>query len=130
MIINDNQWYLTKLVCTSIPAMSMIPHKIRWWDISLVQVIQVVLCQWYFMKEVGEISMVKVIQVIQLIQVMQVRLAHLWLDFRVILHTIWNDSDYLVVCAFLRLNRRNYVVKLSFLCFFLLGAKCLGAKLS
>ena len=89
MIINDNQWYLTKLVgeillrhnhpcyvndisriklvkyfCgTSISTMSMISHEICWWDISVVQVIQV----------------------IQLIRVIQVGLAHLWPDFRVIL---------------------------------------------
>ena len=84
----------------------MIPHQISWWDISVVQVIQVI----------QVIQMIQVIQVIQLIQVMQVRLAHLWPDFRVILHTIWDDSDYLVVCAFLRLNRRDCVVKLSSLC--------------
>ena len=46
-----------------IPAMSIIYDEISWWDISVVQVKQV----------------------IKLIQVMQVRLAHLSLDFRVIL---------------------------------------------
>ena len=66
MIINDiSRSKLVRYFCgTSIPAMSMISHKISWWDIYVVQVKQV-------------------IQVIQLIQVMQVRLGHLWPDFRV-----------------------------------------------
>ena len=82
------QWYLTKLVgeiflwykypcyvndisrnklaryfCgTRIPAMSTISHEIRRWDISVVEMIQV-------------------IQVIQLFPDNQVRLVHLWGDF-------------------------------------------------
>ena len=38
---------------TSIHAMSLISHEIRWWDISVVQVSM--LCQWYLTKLVGEI---------------------------------------------------------------------------
>ena len=53
---------------TSIHAMSMISHKISWWDISVVEVIQ----------------LIQVIQVIKLIQLMHVSLAHLWVDFRII----------------------------------------------
>ena len=48
--------------------MSMISHEMSWWDISVVEIIQV-------------------IRIIQLIQGNQVRLAHLWVDFRLI-------SDY------------------------------------
>ena len=95
MVINGNQWYLTKLVgevflwhnyscyvndisrsklvrylCgTSIPATSMISHEICWWDISVV----------------------KVIQAIQLIQVIKVGLTHLWPDFWVILDQSSSD---------------------------------------
>ena len=76
-ILNDNQWYLTKLVgeiflwykypcyvndisrsklmryvCgTSFPAISMIFHEVSWWDVFVVQVS--LLCQWYFAKLVG-----------------------------------------------------------------------------
>ena len=50
---------------TSFLALSMISHEISWWDISVVEMIQVV-------------------QVTQLIQDNQVRLAHLWVDFWVI----------------------------------------------
>ena len=57
---------------TSIPAISMIPHEIIWWDIFVVRVIHV-------------IQVLQVIQVTQLIQVMQVTLAHLWPDFQVVL---------------------------------------------
>ena len=63
----DVMWWKDDVMCcdgTSIHAMSMVSHEISWWDISVVQVIQVFL----------------------LIQVMQVRLAHLWPDFRVILY--------------------------------------------
>ena len=62
--ISRNQ--LVRYFCGTIfPAMSMISHKIIWWDIFVVEMIQV-------------------IPVIQLIQDNQVRVAHLWADFRVI----------------------------------------------
>ena len=38
---------------TNIHAMSMVSHKISWWDISVVKVFM--LCQWYLTKLVGEI---------------------------------------------------------------------------
>ena len=65
--VNDiSRNWLVRYICgTSIHAMSMISHEINWWDISAVEVKQV-------------------IQAIQLFQVMQVRLARLWPDFRVI----------------------------------------------
>ena len=64
MIIHDiSRSKLVRYFCgTSIPAMLMISNEISWWDIFVVQVIQVM----------------------QLNKVMQVRLAHLWPDFRVI----------------------------------------------
>ena len=42
----------------------MISHEISWWDVSVVEMIQM-------------------IQDVQLIQDNQVRLSHLWVDFRV-----------------------------------------------
>ena len=65
--VNDiTQNRLVRYICgTSFPAMSIIYHEISWWDIFVVEMIQV-------------------IQVIPLIQDNQVRLAQLWVDFRVI----------------------------------------------
>ena len=51
--------------------MSMISHELSWWDISLVEMIQV-------------------IHEMQLIQDNQVRLANLWVDFRVIFYCFYS----------------------------------------